>query len=94
LSYFLKISYTRIANVSQTIWFLLTGTACGKNSLFLLFRYNPCHSLILTETTVLTNWNYQQTHFVTSAPDIRHLPADTGIEVAFAGRSNAGNPAP
>ena len=28
--------------------------------------------------------------FVTSAPDIRHLPADTGIEVAFAGRSNAG----
>ncbi len=34
--------------------------------------------------------NYQQTHFVTSAPDIRHLPSDTGIEVAFAGRSNAG----
>ncbi|WP_413733247.1 ribosome biogenesis GTP-binding protein YihA/YsxC [Sodalis sp. RH20] len=29
-------------------------------------------------------------HFVMSAPDIRHLPADTGIEVAFAGRSNAG----
>jgi len=25
-----------------------------------------------------------------SAPDIRHLPADTGIGVAFAGRSNAG----
>jgi len=42
------------------------------------------------ETTALTNLNYQQTHFVTSAPDIRHLPADTGIEVAFAGRSNAG----
>ncbi|MCC7905815.1 50S ribosome-binding GTPase, partial [Klebsiella pneumoniae] len=38
----------------------------------------------------MTNWNYQLTHFVTSAPDIRHLPADTGIEVAFAGRSNAG----
>ncbi|MDF7679460.1 ribosome biogenesis GTP-binding protein YihA/YsxC [Enterobacteriaceae bacterium ESL0689] len=38
----------------------------------------------------MTNWNYQQTHFVTSAPDIRHLPADTGIEIAFAGRSNAG----
>lgn len=34
--------------------------------------------------------NYHVTHFVTSAPDIRHLPADTGIEVAFAGRSNAG----
>ncbi|CBJ92354.1 putative GTPase with nucleoside triP hydrolase domain, involved in coordination of cell cycle [Xenorhabdus nematophila ATCC 19061] len=30
------------------------------------------------------------THFVTSAPDIRHLPQDVGIEVAFAGRSNAG----
>lgn len=35
-------------------------------------------------------YNYQVTHFVTSAPDIRHLPADIGIEVAFAGRSNAG----
>jgi len=35
-------------------------------------------------------YNYQVTHFVTSAPDIRHLPADEGIEVAFAGRSNAG----
>jgi GTP-binding protein len=46
--------------------------------------------LILRETTVLTNWNYQLTHFVLSAPDIRHLPSDTGIEVAFAGRSNAG----
>jgi GTP-binding protein len=30
------------------------------------------------------------THFVLSAPDIRHLPSDAGIEVAFAGRSNAG----
>lgn len=34
--------------------------------------------------------NYRNTHFITSAPDIRHLPDDTGIEVAFAGRSNAG----
>lgn len=33
---------------------------------------------------------YQNTHFVTSAPDIRHLPEDEGIEIAFAGRSNAG----
>jgi GTP-binding protein len=38
----------------------------------------------------LTTLNYQQTHFILSAPDIRHLPSDTGIEVAFAGRSNAG----
>lgn len=36
------------------------------------------------------NYNYHVTHFVTSAPDIRHLPGDEGIEVAFAGRSNAG----
>ena len=37
-----------------------------------------------------TLFNYHMTHFVMSAPDIRHLPTDTGIEVAFAGRSNAG----
>jgi len=34
--------------------------------------------------------SYQNTHFITSAPDIRHLPEDEGIEIAFAGRSNAG----
>lgn len=33
---------------------------------------------------------YSQAKFLTSAPDIRHLDEDTGIEVAFAGRSNAG----
>lgn len=38
----------------------------------------------------MSELNYHITHFVMSAPDIRHLPADTGIEVAFAGRSNAG----
>lgn len=43
-----------------------------------------------TESFSVMQWNYHQTHFVTSAPDIRHLPADQGIEVAFAGRSNAG----
>nr|CBA75939.1 probable GTP-binding protein [Arsenophonus nasoniae] len=36
------------------------------------------------------NYNYHQTKFVTSAPDIHHLPNDHGIEIAFAGRSNAG----
>ncbi|CRL46580.1 putative GTP-binding protein EngB [Sodalis glossinidius str. 'morsitans'] len=36
------------------------------------------------------SYNYKLTHFVTSAPDIRHLPVDSGIEIAFAGRSNAG----
>ena len=34
--------------------------------------------------------NFHKVHFVTSAPDIRHLPNDGGVEVAFAGRSNAG----
>ncbi|AYA41910.1 YihA family ribosome biogenesis GTP-binding protein [Xenorhabdus nematophila] len=38
----------------------------------------------------IKKYNYHMTHFVTSAPDIRHLPQDVGIEVAFAGRSNAG----
>ena len=38
----------------------------------------------------MSELNYHVTHFVMSAPDIRHLPANTGIEVAFAGRSNAG----
>lgn len=33
---------------------------------------------------------YNTASFVTSAPNITKLPADTGIEVAFAGRSNAG----
>lgn len=33
---------------------------------------------------------YSQAKFLTSAPDIRHLKDDEGIEVAFAGRSNAG----
>ncbi|QLB12178.1 cell division checkpoint GTPase YihA [Bisgaardia hudsonensis] len=34
--------------------------------------------------------NYQKTHFLMSAPNIKVLPEDTGIEIAFAGRSNAG----
>lgn len=41
----------------------------------------------MTDTIQL---NYHKTHFLTSAPDIRHLPEDNGIEIAFAGRSNAG----
>jgi GTP-binding protein len=45
---------------------------------------------LLSGVSNLSGWNYNLTHFVTSAPDIRHLPADIGIEVAFAGRSNAG----
>jgi GTP-binding protein len=34
--------------------------------------------------------HYNQAKFCISAPDISHLGQDTGIEVAFAGRSNAG----
>lgn len=33
---------------------------------------------------------YQRTRFIKSAPDIRQAPEDIGIEIAFAGRSNAG----
>ncbi len=36
------------------------------------------------------NCNYYQTKFITSAPDIRYLPNDYGIEIAFIGRSNVG----
>ncbi|WP_448564876.1 ribosome biogenesis GTP-binding protein YihA/YsxC [Thalassotalea ganghwensis] len=34
--------------------------------------------------------NLNKATFTISAPDIKRLPSDTGIEVAFAGRSNAG----
>jgi GTP-binding protein len=33
---------------------------------------------------------YQQTRFLLGTPDMRSAPPDTGAEVAFAGRSNAG----
>lgn len=34
--------------------------------------------------------NFSKTKFITSAPKLENLPADTGIEIAFVGRSNAG----
>lgn len=34
--------------------------------------------------------HYQQTRFLLGTPDNRRVPPDTGAEVAFAGRSNAG----
>jgi GTP-binding protein len=41
-----------------------------------------------------TRIDFRQTKFLISAPDIahldKHLPGDTGVEIAFAGRSNAG----
>jgi GTP-binding protein len=36
------------------------------------------------------NTHYQQTRFLLGAPDARRAPPDSGAEVAFAGRSNAG----
>ena len=46
--------------------------------------------LVLGEPVLKSRIKYNTASFVTSAPDITKLPADTGIEVAFAGRSNAG----
>ncbi|MBT1446154.1 ribosome biogenesis GTP-binding protein YihA/YsxC [Shewanella sp. JM162201] len=41
-----------------------------------------------------TRIDFRQTKFLISAPDIahldKHLPGDVGVEIAFAGRSNAG----
>jgi GTP-binding protein len=36
------------------------------------------------------NNHYQQTYFILGTPDARQVPPDTGVEIAFAGRSNAG----
>jgi GTP-binding protein len=36
------------------------------------------------------NNHYQQTRFILGTPDTRRAPADSGIEIALAGRSNAG----
>jgi GTP-binding protein len=36
------------------------------------------------------NNHYQQTCFILGTPDARRAPPDTGVEIAFAGRSNAG----
>ncbi|GDY27355.1 ribosome biogenesis GTP-binding protein YihA/YsxC [Agarivorans sp. 2_MG-2023] len=38
----------------------------------------------------MAQYHFQNTHFITSAPDIHAMPEDSGIEIAFAGRSNAG----
>jgi GTP-binding protein len=33
---------------------------------------------------------YHQAHFINSAPQLSYAPTDEGVEIAFAGRSNAG----
>lgn len=35
-------------------------------------------------------YNYHQTHFITSAPNLSYLPPDSGIEIVFVGYSNVG----
>lgn len=52
--------------------------------------YNRAQNYLGDVTLVTKTYNYSLTHFITSAPDIRHLPQDSGVEIAFAGRSNAG----
>ncbi|MCG6656556.1 YihA family ribosome biogenesis GTP-binding protein [Halomonas campisalis] len=38
----------------------------------------------------MSRFNYQTARFMTSAPSLVQCPPDQGVEVAFAGRSNAG----
>lgn len=45
---------------------------------------------LFKENNVSIKLNYHKTHFLTSAANINQLPADQGVEIAFAGRSNAG----
>lgn len=40
--------------------------------------------------TPITSLNFQTAQFLTSAPSILECPPEEGVEVAFAGRSNAG----
>lgn len=45
---------------------------------------------VASNAALLMKNPYQQTRFILGTPDSRRAPADTGVEVAFAGRSNAG----
>ena len=47
----------------------------------------PLGTVFFMDSTAI---NYQSATFMTSAPSIRQCPEDSGCEVAFAGRSNAG----
>jgi GTP-binding protein len=38
----------------------------------------------------ITPIHFNRAHFLRSAPDLRQCPPDEGLEIAFAGRSNAG----
>ncbi|AMO54352.1 GTP-binding protein [Endozoicomonas montiporae] len=43
-----------------------------------------------SNNTTPRHLNYRKAHFVTSAPTLKQCPPDNALEVAFAGRSNAG----
>jgi GTP-binding protein len=53
-------------------------------------RHNMRPFSVLRFTVAEASINFASATFLTSAPNISKLPADRGIEVAFAGRSNAG----
>jgi len=51
----------------------------------------PCNGCCVAAKVQLPMKNhYQQSRFLLGTPDMRSAPADSGAEVAFAGRSNAG----
>ena len=59
---------------------------------FRLIKY-PSRQFITLDTKHITSeikLNYHKTHFLTSSPNLKSLPEDSGVEIAFAGRSNAG----
>jgi GTP-binding protein len=53
-------------------------------------RHVPAHTGNEMTAKVIKNNPYRVAHYVISAHRLNQLPADEGIEVAFAGRSNAG----
>ena len=44
----------------------------------------------MTKITKFNQLDFRQTKFLLSAPNIYNMPTDEGLEIAFAGRSNAG----
>ena len=55
----------------------------------MIYTNGPYGGQFLREASALSI-DYRQARFLLSAAEPRQLPADSGVEVAFAGRSNAG----
>ncbi len=89
---FSAISHKDYRNVSQSVWLLLT-TLTPKNPPLLWFRYNR-HKALTDGDDRFDNLNYQQTHFVMSAPDIRHLPPIPELKWLLQAVPTQVNPAP